>query len=175
MIRLGDIPPGLTLPAEMPLEEFRSLLRMPPPLQGAAGRAILAELRREHDEQAALVEAVAVLIPRYPLLALLHAIPNGELREPQVAVRLQAEGVKAGVPDLCLPVRKADPAAPGGFWSGLYIEMKTLIGQVQPAQRWWHAHLAAQGFKVVVCRSVEAAWQALAAYLEIPVGEVVLS
>ena len=64
-----------------------------------------------------------------PELRLLHAIPNGGKRLKSEAARLQAMGVKPGVPDLCLPV-------PRGKYHGLYIELKRLYGgRVSPAQR----------------------------------------
>lgn len=45
---------------------------------------------------------------RYPELALLHHIPNGGTRSKSEAGRFRAEGVKAGVPDICLPVARGD-------------------------------------------------------------------
>ncbi len=47
----------------------------------------------------------------------LHHIPNGGERNLAVAGKLKAEGVKAGVWDLFLPL-------PRGGYHGLYIEMK---------------------------------------------------
>ena len=44
-------------------------------------------------------------------------MPNGGKRNPAEAARFKAMGVKAGVPDLCLPV-------PMNGYAGLYIEMK---------------------------------------------------
>lgn len=55
---------------------------------------------------------------RAPLeLALLHHIPNGGARSKATAGRLKAEGVKAGIPDICLPV-------PKNGYGALYIELK---------------------------------------------------
>lgn len=53
----------------------------------------------------------------YPDLDLMHAIPNGGDRTPDVGARMRAEGVKPGIPDTFLPV-------PKGIWHGLYIEFK---------------------------------------------------
>ena len=58
---------------------------------------------------------------RYPELKLLHHIPNGGRRDPVEAKHLKQQGVKSGVPDLCLPVARRD-------YHGLYIEMKTETG-----------------------------------------------
>ena len=53
----------------------------------------------------------------WPSLQWAHAIPNGGDRNPAVAGRLKAEGVKAGVFDIFVPVAR-------GRWHGLYVEMK---------------------------------------------------
>ena len=58
---------------------------------------------------------------QWPELALLHHIPNGGTRDAVEAKHLKQQGVKSGVPDLCLPV-------PRGQYHGLYIEMKTESG-----------------------------------------------
>jgi len=71
----------------------------------------------ESNEQIALFQWVSYQLKRYPELELLYHIPNGGHRYATTAKRLKAEGVKAGVPDLCLPVAR------GGYY-GLYIEMK---------------------------------------------------
>lgn len=54
---------------------------------------------------------------QWPELALLHHIPNGGTRDAVEAKHLKQQGVKSGVPDLCLPV-------PRGQYHGLYIEIK---------------------------------------------------
>jgi hypothetical protein len=72
---------------------------------------------------------------KYPELKWLHAIPNGGSRgddERSRAIRganLKAEGVKAGVPDIFLPVPRykqseADSQVMQIEYCGLYIEMK---------------------------------------------------
>lgn len=50
---------------------------------------------------------------QWPELALLHHIPNGGTRDAVEAKHLKQQGVKSGVPDLCLPV-------PRGQYHGLY-------------------------------------------------------
>ena len=73
----------------------------------------------EHDEQVALLKFCNLNQVKYPELALLYAIPNGGNRNIVTATKLKAEGVKAGVPDLCLPV-------PRGGYHGMYLEMKKI-------------------------------------------------
>ena len=56
----------------------------------------------EHQEQVALFRWAEFAIARWPELALMYAIPNGGHRHKAVAAGLKAEGVKRGVPDVCL-------------------------------------------------------------------------
>ena len=46
---------------------------------------------------------------RYPELELLYHIPNGGKRDARTAANLKRQGVKAGVPDLHLPVALGGP------------------------------------------------------------------
>jgi hypothetical protein len=115
----------------------------------------------EHWEQVALMQWAAVRARQCPALNLLFAIPNGGDRHPVVAAKLKAEGVKKGVPDLCLPVARHG-------CHGLYVEMKRVRGgAVSAEQDWWHAQLDAEGYRVVVCRGWLAARDALCDYLTI--------
>lgn len=98
---------------------------------------------------------------KYPALSLLFHIPNGGSRHKATAAKLKAQGVKRGVPDLCLPV-------PRNGFHGLWIEMKRIRGgRVEPEQREWHDRLTACGYQVVVCRGASAAKQVLKQYLGI--------
>ena len=63
----------------------------------------------ESVEQQCLFRWAAFQSGRFPELALLYHVPNGGSRKKAEAGRFRAEGVKAGVPDLCLPVAR------GGF------------------------------------------------------------
>jgi hypothetical protein len=101
---------------------------------------------------------------RWPELALLHHIPNGGSRDPVEAKHLKQQGVKPGVPDLCLPV-------PRGACHGLYIEMKTERGHTTAEQEWWGERLTAQGYAWQVCHGYEAAVSTLASYLSLEPGE----
>ena len=92
----------------------------------------------EHREQAALITRVRLSVRRYPVLALLFSVPNGGYRNAVTAKILQAEGVRAGVPDLILPV----PRSP---YCGLAIEMKSARGRLSDSQKWWRDHLVEVG------------------------------
>jgi hypothetical protein len=117
----------------------------------------------EHQEQAALMAMCAALEGQHPEIALLYAIPNGGHRHVAVAARLKAEGVKAGVPDLHLPVAR-------GRWHGLYLELKVGRNKPTPEQAQWHERLRAQGYAVVVCYGADQALTALQRYLEWSTG-----
>lgn len=109
----------------------------------------------EHQEQKALFGWAELAQGRWPDLALLYAIPNGGHRHKAVAARMKAEGVKRGVPDICLPVAR-------GVHHGLYIELKTGKGTASPQQRDWLQRLQAQGYRVAICRG----WEAARAFIE---------
>lgn len=112
----------------------------------------------EHTEQAALFEFVTRFCDRLPELALLYAIPNGGKRNKTTAARLKAEGVRAGVPDTCLPVARQ------GF-HGYYLELKAGKNTLTPAQRMWADALSKQGYAVSVHYDWTDAARALVLYL----------
>ncbi|MCK5602555.1 VRR-NUC domain-containing protein [Candidatus Pacearchaeota archaeon] len=92
----------------------------------------------------------------------MYAIPNGGLRNKVVAAKLKREGVKAGVPDVCLPVRSQC-----GTYIGLYIEMKAKGGRVRSNQKDWLEALAVAGHKTVVCWNWTEARTVIEQYLDI--------
>ena len=98
----------------------------------------------ESTEQQALFQWAEFAAKKTPELKLMFAIPNGGKRNITTAARLKKEGVKSGVPDICLPV-------PCGEFHGLYIEMK--IGKNKPSmnQLWLSEQLQGQGYRVDVC------------------------
>ncbi len=108
----------------------------------------------EHQEQVKLFEWASYI----PELELLFAIPNGGARHIVVAKKLKAEGVKAGVPDICLPVPTAD-------YNGLFIELKAKGGALSENQLWWIGRLNTIGYKAVKCNGFEEAKQVILDYL----------
>jgi hypothetical protein len=115
----------------------------------------------EHDEQAALIRWAKVQTPRLPALRLLFAVPNGGQRHAATAARLKAEGVRPGVPDVCLPV-------PSGPYHGLFIELKRPKRPGKPAGRptdeqlWWLGELQAVGY----CCGLAYGWDEARALIE---------
>lgn len=113
----------------------------------------------EHQEQSALIRWAALQSKVMPELKLLFAIPNGGHRHIVTAVKLKAEGQKAGVPDLMLPVAR-------NGYNGLFIEMKKAKGgTVSAAQKQWHNDLIEQTYKVDVCHGWDQAKAVLTEYL----------
>lgn len=113
----------------------------------------------ESVEQQCLFRWAAFQSGRFPELALLYHVPNGGSRKKAEAGRFRAEGVKAGVPDLCLPVAR------GGF-HGLYIELKRQKGsKTSDDQKAWLSNLEKQGYFVALCKGWEAAAKVITEYL----------
>jgi hypothetical protein len=84
----------------------------------------------------------------------LHAIPNGGARDPVTAARMKAEGVKAGVPDLFLPIARYETKRGAEPWHGLYIEMKKgKDGRQSKEQMEFEDHCFMHAYQYVVCRN----------------------
>ena len=116
----------------------------------------------ESEEQQALFEWAHYQRGKYPEIDLLYHIPNGGRRSKAEAGRFKAEGVKSGVPDVCLPVAR------GGF-HGLYVEMKRRKGsKTSDTQKDWIAQLQAQGYKAIICKGWQEAAEVIIAYLNMP-------
>ena len=114
----------------------------------------------EHDEQSALFQWAALQENQIPALQHLFEIPNGGHRHKAVAVKLQQEGVKAGVPDIFL-------AFPYGGFHGLFIEMKAGSNTTTERQDEWIGKLLNVGYMTAVCYSFETAKQEILDYLGI--------
>lgn len=112
----------------------------------------------EHDEQQALFEWAAWNQSKDAALNMLYAVPNGGKRDMATAKRLKAEGVKAGVPDVFLPVARMG-------YHGFYIEMKVGKNKTSIEQDVWLTALKAEGYMVDVAYSWVDAATAICRYL----------
>lgn len=121
-------------------------------------------LRSEDTEQERVIAWSKVHAISHPELLLLYHVPNEGKRTASQAMRMARMGLKAGVPDLCLPVAR-------GTYHGLYIEMKYDDGRLSPAQREWIQQLTAQGCYTAVCYGAAEAITVLEEYMEIAAGE----
>lgn len=121
----------------------------------------------EGHEQEALMDWAQAASYRFPELRLLYAVPNGiPIHGPQkfaIIAAFKRRGLKAGVPDLCLPVQRIYE---GNRYAGLYIELKRVSGGVpSPEQDWWLDALGRQGYLTAVCQGCKPAAELLVAYL----------
>ena len=113
----------------------------------------------EEAEQAAIFEWATLMSSQFPELHLLFHIPNGGYRAPATAAKLKAQGVKAGVSDLFLPVAR------GGF-HGLWIELKRRKGgKLSPAQQDWLTEMRFQHYRAELAHGAEEACDIIYAYL----------
>ncbi|MCK5346358.1 MAG: VRR-NUC domain-containing protein, partial [Candidatus Heimdallarchaeota archaeon] len=72
----------------------------------------------EHQIQVGLFQWIDLQMNVYPALKNAFAIPNGGSRNDIEAKNLKNEGVRSGVPDVCL-------AYPSNGFHGLFIEHKS--------------------------------------------------
>ena len=106
------------------------------------------ECPTEHEEQVRIFRWADLYSDQFPALRMLFAIPNGSYKSKQSARKFAAEGLKSGVPDICLPVPSAD-----GQYHALYIELKKQHGgKVSDAQMAWIGSLQFYGNMATVCR-----------------------
>ena len=112
----------------------------------------------EHDEQTAVIDWCKCQERQHPELALIFAVPNVGTGSAVRGAKMKAEGLKAGVPDLCMPVAR-------GQYHGLFIEMKFGKNIPTDSQQWWLTQLTEQGYFVIVCWSADEAIAVIENYL----------
>ena len=119
----------------------------------------IAEVQSEHGQQTALFAWAALPETKAtcPGIENMFAIPNGGERNLKVASNLKAEGVRAGVADVFLPVARRG-------LHGLFLEMKFGKNSTTPEQKEFLSNVELQGFATAVCYSFERAKAAILAY-----------
>lgn len=122
-------------------------------------KLLLQPAMSEHVHQVMLCHWAAAASAVRPELVLMYAIPNGGLRHAVVAAKLRAEGAKAGVPDLCLPI-------PRKGYGALYIEMKQPTGRASVSQKQWLQDLTEAGNLAVLRFDWQAARETITNYLD---------
>ncbi len=130
----------------------------------------LAKSNTEHGHQCALFCWAQQNLAKYPELEWMFAIPNGGARgndERSCIIRggsMKAEGVKAGVFDILLPVGKYG-------MHGLFIEMKRPETKTQKAgtssvdQKKFSVAMRANGYGTCICYSWIEAREIILQYL----------
>lgn len=113
----------------------------------------------ESEEQQALFRWAQFNSGKYPELRLMYHIPNEGKRSVTTGRRMRLEGLRSGVPDICIPVAR-------GGYSALYVEMKRRKGgRVSDEQKRWLNDLNAAGNAAIVCRGWEEAAERIVEYL----------
>ncbi len=121
----------------------------------------MVQATKEECEQIVLFRWAEFSASQYPELELLYHIPNEGKRSAVTGARLKAQGLKSGVPDVCLPT------AHGGY-IGLYIEMKVKPNKPTENQKRWLRALREAGHMVAVCYGFEEARDLIEKYLRLP-------
>ena len=113
----------------------------------------------EHEEQSAFFDWL--FHRRADVYELAYAIPNGSNKSVAAAQKFKREGLKSGVPDVCI-------AMPRGRYSGAYIEFKRRhTGYVSADQRAWLDRLSNRGYCCIVAKGCADAVEFIEAYLKL--------
>ncbi|HET6631538.1 MAG TPA: VRR-NUC domain-containing protein [Rhodanobacteraceae bacterium] len=138
---------------------------------GAARRPSRKRKDEEHNAQVVFFNRVRTLAlndpPGYARAARrTFAVPNGGGRSKAEAGRLKAEGVTAGVPDICC-------ALPRLCYHGLWIELKRppapgAKGRVSPEQQAFIDESLLLGYHAAVCHGEDEAWDLWLWYVGLP-------
>jgi len=119
----------------------------------------------EDEHQEKIFDWASEHLQMYPELELLYANMNGVRRSKRYTAKLKRRGMKAGIPDMLLPVARHG-------YHGLYIELKRPKtkehnkGYTSKDQRRWIASLKKQGYAVFVCYGHAESISILVHYLE---------
>ena len=116
--------------------------------------------QREAEIQKAVFEWARLSSGRHPELRLMHHIANEGKRDMVAGHNLKLQGLKAGLPDISLPVAR-------GRFHGLYIELKSEGGRLRENQKEWLADLARQGYKAIAAYGFEEAVEEIEQYLNL--------
>jgi hypothetical protein len=112
----------------------------------------------EYNEQVKIFNWAKQNEPLIPELFLLNASLNGVRLNIGQAVKAKAVGMKAGYPDICLPVAR-------NGYHGLYIELKIKGGKEQAIQKIWKTKLEEQQYFSTVCIGADEAINTIKFYL----------
>lgn len=115
----------------------------------------------KHEEDNIQMSCVKWFGLQYPQFsALIHHSPNGGFRNIREAARFKAMGTKAGFADLILLVPRHD-------YHALFVEMKTpkSTSKQSEHQKEFQRNVEAQGYRYVVCRSLDDFMKTINEYL----------
>ena len=143
--------------------------------KGTRGQQVIQakDFRPHQSEDSIQMSCVSWFRIAHPELArLLHHSANEGKRTTRIVhthagtrvvcsggARLKAMGMQTGFPDLFL-------AVPSRGMHGLFIEMKSETGRLEPSQREMLALLSEQGYATAVCRSLDDFQRVTDSYLQ---------
>ncbi len=113
----------------------------------------------EAQEQEALFRWADFAVGKYPEVKFLYHIPNEGKRSVYNGAAMRRQGLKSGVPDLCLPVSN-------GKYHALYIELKRKGEKPSLQQQNWIDWLNMYGNRAVWCQGWETAAKEIERYLK---------
>ena len=122
-------------------------------------------VEEEHEIQKNCVRWFRLQYRQYEKM--LFAIPNGGARSKATAGKLKAEGVVAGVADLCLAIGR-------GGYGALYIEMKQRGNFQQKNQKEWQTVCERCGNRYVVCKNIKEFMDAINEYMSLPANATLM-
>ncbi len=118
----------------------------------------------EHEIQASFFDWLDLHKAKHPVLNYFFAIPNGANKSPTARMKFRREGLKAGVPDVHLPVPSMD-----GKYIGLWFEFKSAGGKVSWDQEIWIKNLQEVGHRVEIARDWTDAADIVIDHCELPI------
>ena len=117
----------------------------------------------EFEQQKHIFKFAELMERQYPELRLLNGSLNGVRLSKAQAGKAKATGMKAGYPDIFLPVSRCG-------YHGLFIELKKdTKSKVRPEQQEWLSNLRGQGYFAGVCYGADKAKEIIIKYVR---GEV---
>lgn len=162
---------GVTIRDRMSASEYQKLINESAIVEDDGN----ARCHPEQDQQIKLFQIVKENLGNYPAAQFLIHIPNGDLRNKVVAMKLKDAGVKSGVSDLFLPVPvgvkvfSLVPPRTDVYYAycGLWIELKIKPNKPSREQEAWLLEMSRLGYKAAVCYSANEAWQTIKEYLDL--------
>ena len=125
---------------------------------GEGYRQMLEKAMTEYEIQTDFMRMVKEWSRYCSELALMYSTPNEGIRGRVTAAKRKAEGMRSGIPDVCLPVHVS-------MFGALYIEFKAEGGRLKPAQKIITKLLAITGNAVLVCWTPSGAWDLTQKYI----------
>jgi len=128
----------------------------------------------ESEHQKVVIEWSRLHEKKWPCLKYLYACPNEGKHKPQYRKHQAQMGLKAGVPDIFLPLPSVYNGGPEPLMCGevtaahgLFIELKAGKNKPTEAQQGYIDYLREQGYQVEVCYSAGEAIKVIESYLKL--------